>query len=430
MRQDQKQLMDRLRRAQETRRSPDATEPLSPPSPRYDFRAHPAYGEIRLLDAVRETLGIRSPFFRRASAVDGTRVCIGGAWYDNYCSYDYLGLNQDQRIADAVAEAARQWGVSATASRIVGGERDYHATFESALAAFLGTEAALAFVSGHATNIAILRTLVDRNDVVYVDSLAHNSLFEGVIASGAALVTFPHNDPERLGQLLEASRARHRHAIIASEGLFSMDGDLACLDALIALKDRYDAWLLMDEAHSLGVVGPTGKGIAEEAGIPIDRIDIVMGTLSKSLCASGGFVAGSEALVFLLKCKAPGFLYSVGLSAPVAAAAHAALEILAAEPERVSRLHDLGQYFRAALQEADLDCGSSDGLAVAPVIVGDSLFATRLSAQLFAEGISVAPIIAPAVPEQSARLRFFLTANHSRSQIDRVVSVLKSAAES
>ncbi len=425
MRDDHRRLMDRLR--QEHSRASNkavtaAPEPVAAPA--FDFSEHKSFKEIRLIGATGATLGIGSPFFRRVLAVDGSRVCIDGVWLDNYCSYDYAGLNQDPRIAQAVTDAVERWGVSATASRIVGGERAFHVELEDAIADFLGVESALTLVSGHATNVAILRALLDSKDVVYLDARSHNSLFEGVIASGAKHFTFPHNDPEALASLLSATRANHRHAIIATEGLYSMDGDLGRVDDLLALKDEHNAWLLVDEAHSLGVLGKTGRGIAEHLGIAPERIDIHMGTLSKCLCSSGGYVAGSRHLVELLKHKAPGFLYSVGLSAPAAAGSLAALSVLRSDPNRVVRLEDLSRHALDQLKRAGMDCGPCAGYAVIPVMIGDSIRACRVSNALFDAGIYAAPIIAPAVPDQSARLRFFITVNHTRDQLDRLVDVL------
>lgn len=421
MREDQKQLMERLRREHSRPHEAlaiSAPDPVDPPA--YDFSKHSAFKDVRLIGATGATLGIESPFFRRATSVAGSRICVDGAWLDNYCSYDYVGLNQDPRVAQAVTEAVGRWGVSATASRIVGGERAFHLELETAIAEFIGCESALSFVSGHATNVAILRTLLDSKDVVYLDARSHNSLFEGVIASGARHYTFPHNDTEALADMLAATRADHRHAILAAEGIYSMDGDLGRIEELLELKDRHDACLLVDEAHSMGVLGKTGRGSAEHFDISPARIDIHMGTLSKSLCSSGGYVAGSDALVELLRCKAPGFLFSVGLSASAAGASLAALTILRSEPDRVARLQSLGAYLHDRLTRAGVNCGSCEGYAIVPVIVGDSIRACRLSNALFAAGIYAAPIIPPAVPDQSARLRFFITANHTRDQLDRL----------
>ena len=211
------ELIEELRRSYKNMPQPDLAAPTSPVE-KFDFHEHPGFVEARVMSAASRSLGIASPFFRTASAVDGARIRIDDAWLDNFCSYDYLGLNQDPRIADRVAEAASRWGVSATASRVVGGARSYHEDFESELATFLGTEAALTFVSGHATNVAAIRTLVDRKDVVFVDSLAHNSIYEGIVASGAAHFTFSHNDPDQLAHLMETKRFDYRHALVACEG--------------------------------------------------------------------------------------------------------------------------------------------------------------------------------------------------------------------
>jgi len=400
---------------------------------RNDFTTLPHLRQVTVARGASSILGLDNPFFRKIEAIDGVKVRINGAWVINFAAYDYLSLNRDPRLAAAVADAVGQFGISAMASRLVGGERDLHLALENALADFIGTEDALVTVSGHATNHGIIRTLMGPGDIVLVDALAHNSIFEGIRASGAAHYTFSHNNLEQLAAWFESSRDRYERVLVVAEGLYSMDGDLPDLAGLIALKDRYDAWLMLDEAHSIGVLGATGRGCAEESGVDVGKIDIVMGTLSKSLCSCGGFIAGSKPLIDTLRHAAPGFVYSVGLSIPNTAASLAALGILKAEPARVARLKDRSRYFHSTALAAGLNVGLSAGFAVAPVIVGDSLRAVWASNALLARGINTLPIIAPAVPDKSARLRFFLTADHQEDQIAftlaQVAEVLKAAAE-
>lgn len=386
-----------------------------------DFATLPGYRAVDLAQTAADMLGLPSPFFRVIDAVEGTRVSIGGRWVSNFASYDYLSLNHSGVVADRVVAAVRAHGVSATASRLVGGNHALHAELETALAGFLGTEAALAFVSGHATNQAILRVLVGPQDLVAVDALAHNSVFEGIRVSGARHITFPHNDWQALDRRLSEIRADSKRVLIVTEGLYSMDGDRPDLEAFVAVKRRHDAWLMLDEAHSLGVLGPTGRGICEETGVPVRDVDVIMGTLSKTLCSAGGFVAGSRVLIDLLRYQAPGFVYSVGLSIPNTAAALAALAALRDDPGRVTRLRSLGAGFLRKARSLGLDTGQATGSAIVPVIIGDSLRAVWVSARLLEQGFNVLPIIAPAVPERSARLRFFLNAGHDPAQIDAVL---------
>lgn len=390
-------------------------------SEKTDMKTVSAYQEFRLARMAADAMGIVSPFFRQIEAVDGVRIRIGDKWCENFASYDYLSLNRGGAVAEAAANASREWGVSATASRLVGGEFAFHAKLEDKLAGFVGTEAALVMVSGHATNHAILRTMLGPGDLVLVDALAHNSVFEGVRSSGAAHMSFPHNDDAWIDAKLEDVRDQYNRVLIVTEGLYSMDGDMPDLRRFVEIKERHDAWLMVDEAHSIGVLGATGRGICEEQGIDPGRVDIIMGTLSKSLCSCGGFVAGSQDLIDILKFAAPGFVFSVGLSVPNSAAAIAAVEAIEAEPERVQRLKELGKLFLAETRKAGLDAGLSQGVAVAPIIIGDSFRATWVSNKLLEDGYNVLPIIAPAVPNQSARLRFFLNADHSPDVIRAVI---------
>jgi 7-keto-8-aminopelargonate synthetase-like enzyme len=246
----------------------------------------------------------------------------------------------------------------------------------------------------------------------------------GATLSKAERRSFAHNDLQALDQLLSTLRPQFKRVLIAVEGLYSMDGDCPDLAALIAIKQRHGAWLMVDDAHGLGVLGDKGAGLFEHAGIDPSEIDIWMGTMSKTLSSCGGYVAGCTALVDFLKYTSGGFVYSVGLPPAMAGAAIAALDALHAEPERVARLRANGALFCAAAREHKLDIGTTTGLAVVPVIVYDSLVAVMLSQRLFERGINVQPIIHPAVPERTSRLRFFITSEHTEPQIRRTVATI------
>lgn len=395
----------------------------APPRKASEFSDHDGFRELRIARAAGKALGIASPYFREVRAVRGAEVQIDGRWVTSFAGYDYLGLNQDNRVIASVAAASATWGISAGASRIAGGERSYHRALEQDIAAFLGVADAVVLVSGHATNAAIIRTLVGPGDLVAVDALAHNSIYEGIRGTGADHLTFPHNDWAWLDARLDAQRSRFKHVLIVVEGIYSMDGDMPDLPRFIEVRNRHAAWLMVDEAHSLGVLGNSGRGICEEQGIDPATVDVLMGTLSKTLCSCGGYVAGSLGLCDLIRYRAPGFLYSVGLSAPNAAAAQAALAALNADPGLVDRLRGLSRYFLRSAAAAGLECGPAMGVAIVPVMIGDSMRATWISNALLAAGFNVMPIITPAVPDRAARLRFFLTNLHDEAVIDRAIAV-------
>jgi 8-amino-7-oxononanoate synthase len=300
---------------------------------------------------------------------------------------------------------------------VASGERPLHTELEGAIARFIGAEDALVFVGGHATNVATLSHLFGPGDLVLCDALIHNSALQGAAFSGARWVTFPHNDWAACDAMLAEMRGRHRRAVIVIEGAYSADGDVPELQRFVDVKQRHGAMLMVDEAHSLGVLGRSGRGIAESAGVNPRSIDIGMGTLSKSLASCGGYIAGSKELVEYLKYTAPGFVYSVGITPANAAAALAALRLLDAEPERVARLRANAERFARYAGAAGLDTGKSGGSAVIPVIVGDSLRAVRVSQRLFQRGINVQPMISPAVQNDEARLRFFVSSEHTDDQL-------------
>ena len=256
------------------------------------------------------------------------------------------------------------------------------------------------------------------------DALIHNSVVEGARLSGARRVPFPHLDHEAADRRLAEARPRGGHALLVIEGHYSMDGDVPDLPAFIAVARRHRAWLMVDEAHALGVLGARGFGTADYFGVDPGEVDIWMGTLSKSLVACGGYIAGRAELIDYLKLVLPGFVFSVGMAPPTAAAALAALAILEREPGRVRRLNDRAALFLKLAREGGLDVGGSIGASIVPVITGGSIRAGRLAQAMFGRGVNVQPILYPAVPERAARLRFFLTAEHSEEQVREAVRIL------
>ncbi|MGE0769450.1 MAG: aminotransferase class I/II-fold pyridoxal phosphate-dependent enzyme [Hyphomicrobiaceae bacterium] len=389
------------------------------------FADLPLYRGILKHKEIGRLFNIDNPFYRCHEARRGVTTQIAGKKYVNFASYDYLGLNQHPIVVDAAKSAIEVLGTSVSASRIVAGERPLHQNLERTLAEIYGAEAAVAFVSGHATNVSTISTLMTPDDLIIYDSLSHNSVLVGIKLSGATSFAFRHNDSEALETLLREHRHLHQRTLIVAEGLYSMDGDVCDLPGLVALKEKYGAWLMIDEAHALGVLGSTGRGSAEHFGIDPTRVDIWMGTLSKSLASCGGYIAGKQELIEILKYQAPGLVYSVGLSPPLAAAASASLDVLKAEPERVARVQANGKLFLSLAQGAGLDTSTSEGYAVVSIIVGDLITAGRLADRMLARGQNVLPIIYPAVPIKAARLRFFLTSEHTSAQISEAVLILR-----
>jgi 8-amino-7-oxononanoate synthase len=357
----------------------------------------------------------------------GATTTIRGRSVVNFASYNYLGLNGHPEVSGAARAAIDKYGTSAAASRLVAGERPVHRELETRLARFFGTEDALAFVSGHATNISVIGHLLGRNDLVICDELSHNSIFEGAKLSGAARLVFPHNDFTKLSALLREHRTSHDNVLIVVEGLYSMDGDCPDLKLLVEIKQASGSWLMVDEAHSAGVLGKTGRGIAEEQGVDPKQVEIWMGTLSKTLASTGGYVAGSQALIDILRAGAPGFVYSVGLPPALAAAASMALEILEREPERLQRLRNNASLFLRRAKQKGLQTGQAMDGSVVPVLVGDSLKAVLLSNRLLEKGFNALPIIFPAVAHKQARLRFFITSEHTPEQIEAGVEATADA---
>ena len=409
--------------------APAAATPAE--SPGRDLGTLPGMRDFETMRDAGAALGIENPYFRQHDGVAGGRSSIGGRSYVNFASYNYVGLNGDPRVAAAAKAAVDRFGVSASASasRLASGERPIHAELEAALAAHHRAEACLTFVSGHATNVTVIGQLMGPRDLILHDRLIHNSVAEGARLSGARRIAFAHNDWEAAEREFAAHRSRHGRALLVIEGHYSMDGDLPDLGRFAALVRKHDALLMVDEAHSIGVLGATGQGVAEQCGVDPSLVDIWMGTLSKTLSSCGGYIAGQRRLVDWLRHTSPGFVYSVGLAPPLAASALESLRLLQAEPWRVARLQANAALFLRLARQAGFDTGSSAGLGIVPIILGSSLRAAQLAAAAFEGGVNVQPILFPVVPEGAARLRFFLSAEHTTEDIERSIAVLAAARD-
>jgi 8-amino-7-oxononanoate synthase len=349
---------------------------------------------------------------------------IGGRKLLSFATYNYLGMSGDPVVMAAAKAAIDRYGTSVSASRLVSGEKPLHRELEQGIAAFVGAQDAIVFVGGHSTNESTIGHLFGHGDLVLHDGLAHNSIIQGAILSGARRRPFPHNNWQALDEVLKEVRADYRRVLVAIEGVYSMDGDYPDLPRFIEVKKRHKVFLMVDEAHSIGTMGAHGRGIGEHFQIDPADVDIWMGTLSKSFGSCGGYIAGSNELVEYLKYTAPGFVYSVGIPPGAAAAALASLRLMEKEPERVTRLRERSRLFLSLAKERGLNTGMSHDTPVIPVIVGSSAGAVMLSRRLFERGINVQPIMHPAVEESAARLRFFITARHTEDQIRRTVDAV------
>lgn len=389
-----------------------------------NFDKLPSYEKVVIPQIAASRLGLKNPYFITHDGIASATTTIHGEELINFSSYNYLGLSGHTDVSNAAKLAIDQFGTSVSASRLVAGERPIQQQLESSIAAIYEAESCLTFVSGHATNVSTIGYLFGPKDLIVHDSLIHNSILEGIKLAGSTRRSFPHNDLAQLDSLLTEIRYQFERVLIVVEGHYSMDGDIPDLPTLIDLKKKHYCFLMVDEAHSLGVVGETGNGIHEYFNIDPGMIDIWMGTLSKTLAGCGGYIAGNHALIDNLRYAAPGFVYSVGISPPLAAAALCALKKMQQQPELVQRLRDNSQYFLTSAKAAGLNTGVSLGFSIIPIITGSSIHAVELSSRLQSENINVQPIIYPAVEEKSARLRFFISSQHTRDQIDKTISTL------
>lgn len=366
---------------------------------------------------------------RLLQSAQGVQVEVDGRSLLSFCSNDYLGLAADGRLVAALQAGAAQAGVGSGASHLVTGHHQLHEQLEQALAAFSGLPAALLFSTGYMANLGVVTALLGRNDAIFADRLNHASLNDAAVLCRAEFKRYAHNDLEALEDLLRTSRARRK--LIAVDAVFSMDGDLAPLPELLALCERHDAWLLVDDAHGFGVLGEGGRGSLSHWGLRAGAMPprlIYMATLGKAAGVSGAFVAGPEPVVEWLMQKSRTYMFATGAPAMVAEALRAALVVIEREGWRRERLRTLRERLAAGLAGSRWAAPRSDS-AIQPVIVGDNGAALAVQAALEERGLWVPAIRPPTVPEGTARLRISLSAAHEAGDVDRLVSALREAAQ-
>ncbi len=359
---------------------------------------------------------------RTVSSAQGRTLVVAGREVVCFASNNYLGLAGDERVLTAAKRALDRWGWGSGASALVSGASEPLRRLEQRLATFEGSQAALVLGSGYLANLAAIRAAVGVGDVVFLDKLNHASIIDAARASGARVRVFAHRDYDRLAVLLGRSAGAKRRLIV-TDSLFSMDGDIADLPRLVELKRRYEATLMIDEAHATGVMGERGRGVAEQAGVE-GEIDITVGTLSKALGGVGGFVCGSAGLVDYLVNTARSYVYTTALPAAACAAAEAAVEIVEQEPQRRQRLTESSAWLRRELREK-LGLGTGDSCSqIIPVMLGSAERAVAVSEALLARGFLVPAIRPPTVPADSSRLRVSVMAVHSREDLTGLVGAL------
>jgi len=362
--------------------------------------------------------------FRELRTVEGAQgryVTMGGKTYLSFCSNNYLGLANDPRVKEAARKAIDEYGWGAGASRLISGTMRFHRDLEARIAQFKGTESSIVFATGYMANVGTISALVGAGDAVIIDRLNHASIIDGCRLSGARMLVYRHANTTSLENVLSGAHGFNRRLIV-TDSIFSMDGDICPLPDIVTLAKRYDAMVMVDEAHATGVMGETGRGVVEYFGLE-GQVDVVMGTLSKALGGMGGYVAGSKELISYLQNKSRSFVYTTAPPPAACAAAIEALNIIEKEPDRRQRLWENVKYLRKGLAETKFRMTDSASQII-PIIVGEAAKAMAESKRLYKNGILCPAIRPPTVPKGSSRLRISVMSEHEREDLDRLLSLL------
>ena len=354
---------------------------------------------------------------RTLSSPQGAWLVVDGKRVLNFCSNNYLGLANHPRLLKAAREAMENYGVGPAAVRSIAGTMDLHVRLESRMAAFKGVESAITFQSGFNANLATIPALVGKEDVIFSDELNHASIIDGSRLSGAQIIRYAHCNPQDLKRTLDENRTKFPRALVITDGVFSMDGDIAPLDEIYRVVQQYDAILMVDDAHGEGVLGRGGRGIVDHYDLH-GQVDIEVGTLSKAFGVVGGVVAGNPIVVEWLRQRGRPFLFSSAMTVPDVAACLAALDLLEESTELVDRLWENARYFKAEMQRLGFDTGLSQ-TPITPVMLGEAPLAQQMSRELFENGVFAMALGFPTVPRGKARIRVMISAAHSRADLDQ-----------
>lgn len=400
----------------------------SPQRARRSFVDRPDIAAIRrrtaLVRKIFDMTGMPSPLFLRRQGPNGPMIDGPNGPVTNFSSYNYLGLAAHPKVVRAAQDSLEQYGASASASRTLSGEIDLYDRLESRLACIYDVDAAVITTSGYLTNAGVIGFLLGKRDALVCDALNHASIVSGGQWSGARRLTFRHNDPDSLRDVLRKSRSRFDRVLVVIEALYSMDGDIGRLPEIAAIAREFDCGVMVDEAHSFGVLGAHGHGVREHFGLPGDAVDIWMGTLSKSLGSCGGFIAGDGDLIEAIRTVAPSEQFACGPSPAAAGAALAALGVLDDEPDRLARLWRNAERFTSALRERHLDLALSQSTPICPVLIPGELQVGFISSVLLQRGVYAGPVGSPGVQRGQERLRFFVTSEHTDEQLSSTADLV------
>ena len=359
--------------------------------------------------------------YRTVESAQGPYIQIKGKSYLSFCSNNYLGLADHPKIKQAAIDAINQYGWGTGASRLVAGNMTLHEELEKKIAEFKGTEATLLFPTGYMANVGALCAIVGREDIVIGDKLNHASIIDGCRQSGATFRVYPHNNVSQLESLLQKS-STYRRRMVVTDSVFSMDGDTAPLPEIVEIAQKYDAILMIDDAHATGVFGQHGKGMIEHYGLE-GKVDIIMGSLSKAIGSIGGFIAGNKCLIDFLKNKARSFVYTTALPPAACAASLAGLILIQEDTTPIDKLWDNIRYLRSQLSKFISNISGES--PIVPIIIGSAEDALRISKRLYEKGILIPAIRPPTVPLGTSRLRISLMATHSKEDINRLIDTMK-----
>jgi len=346
----------------------------------------------------------------------GAWLTVDGKRALNFCSNNYLGLANHPALTAAAKKATAEFGVGPGAVRSIAGTMTLHVDLEKRLAAFKGVEAAITFQSGFTANLATIPALVGKEDVIFSDRLNHASIIDGCRLSGAKIIAYEHNDPQSLEEQIKANLSQFRRALIVTDGVFSMDGDIAPLPAIYEVAKKYDVLLMVDDAHGEGVLGKGGRGIVDHFGLH-GKVDVEVGTMSKAFGVVGGMVAGKAVIIDWLRQRGRPFLFSSAVTVPDAAACLAAVDLLEDSTQLVDKLWENGRYFKAEMKALGFNTGVSE-TPITPVMLGEAALAQQFSRELFNEGVFAMSIGYPTVPQGKARIRVMISAAHSKEDLD------------
>ncbi|MEP0807221.1 MAG: glycine C-acetyltransferase [Chloroflexota bacterium] len=352
---------------------------------------------------------------RTIGSAQGARLIVDGKNVLNFCSNNYLGLANHPKLVQAANEAMKKYGVGPAAVRSIAGTTDLHVQLEERLAKFKGAEDVITFQSGFTANLGTISALVGKEDVIFSDRLNHASIIDGCRLSGAKIVAYEHNDPGALEDAIKEHASNFRRALIVTDGVFSMDGDIAPLPDLYEVAKKYDILFMVDDAHGEGVLGKGGRGIVDHFGLH-GKVDIEVGTMSKAFGVVGGMVAGKREIIEWLRQRGRPFLFSSAVTAPDAAACLAAVDLLEESTELVDKLWDNARYFKAEMKKLGFDTGVSE-TPITPVMLGEAPLAQQFSRELFEEGVFAMAIGYPTVPKGKARIRVMISASHDRDDL-------------